>query len=631
MKPLVIVLTLILGALLSPDAARGQDKREQGSYAEMRAYLGELFQQNKYAEAAAMLERVLDRFPDNVRANTFNLAAARALMGQPDKAIDALEDGLRRGAFYSRWDFDGAAMAPLKQHPRFAAFFQANLDRIAEADKKAVMKLEVATPAGYDPARRYPLFVALHGGGENVAMLKPNWVSPRLQAEFIVAYVQSSQVTDPTGFHWQDEARTRRDLQAAYAEVVARYPVDPDRVIVGGFSSGGFASLVTAFHQTLPARGFVALCPEVPATVTDADIKAAVTRGLRGSLLTTELDRRVQAQREFADRWKKLGLDGEFAVTPNIGHWFPKDFGQQLDRAIERILAPLPPRAPGWSRMASGTTNNLTGLWGASPTDILAVGPKGTILHYDGRNWSPMEVQGSPHLLSIWGASNRDVFVVGDNGVIVHYDGQAWTPMASGTKKNLIAVWGASSRDVFVAGYGGTVLHYDGVQWTPMATGTTEDLYGIWGTSSGHVIAVGGTPMPMPGKGLVLRFDGKTWSPMAIPDSPFLAGVWGASGKDAYAVGVNLAILRFDGKTWAQMAANAPVAPDSPNLLTRVWGRGPNDVYAAGFDGVVLHYDGRAWSPVALGTTEGVGVFGVGQTDVFVVGGGGIILRYGAK
>ncbi len=91
--------------------------------------------------------------------------------------------------------------------------------------------------------------------------------------------------------------------------------MDPDRVIVGGFSSGGFASLVTAFHQTLAARGFVALCPEVPVTVTDADITAAVKRGLRGSLLTTELDHRVEAQRAVAERWKKLGLDGEF-----VGH-----------------------------------------------------------------------------------------------------------------------------------------------------------------------------------------------------------------------------------------------------------------------------------------------------------------------
>ena len=113
---------------------------------------------------------------------------------------------------------------------------------------------------------------------------------------------------------------------------------------------------MTAFHQTLPARGFVALCPPVPETITDADISAAVRRGLlAGPLLTTDLDPRVQAQRGLAERWKKLELDGEFTVTPNVGHWYPKDFGQQLDRAIDRILAPLPPRAPSWSRMASST------------------------------------------------------------------------------------------------------------------------------------------------------------------------------------------------------------------------------------------------------------------------------------
>jgi hypothetical protein len=162
-----------------------------------------------------------------------------------------------------------------------------------------------------------------------------------------------------------------------------------------------------------------------------------------------------------------------------------------------------------------------------------------------------------------------------------------------------------------------------------MATGTTEDLYGVWGTSSNAVVAVGGTPMPLPGKGLILRYDGKTWSRMEAPDSPFLAGVWGASPNDVFAVGVNLAILHFNGRAWMAMPANSPLAAGSPNLLTRVWGGGPDDVYAAGFDGVLLHYDGRAWAPVQTGTTESLGApFGFPSREVFVAGGGGTILRY---
>src|SRR5512136_1398914 len=125
MKERGIVVVLAL-ALLSGIPARGQEKKEFADYKDMRAYLGELFQQKNYAEAAALLERVLDRFPANVMANTFNLAAARVYLGQNDKAVEALEDGLRRGAFYGLWDFGAPLWDPLRETPRFQAFLKAN-------------------------------------------------------------------------------------------------------------------------------------------------------------------------------------------------------------------------------------------------------------------------------------------------------------------------------------------------------------------------------------------------------------------------------------------------------------------------------------------------------------------------
>jgi len=337
---LLVMASLLLGA--------AQGMREQGTYKEMRERAGELYQQKKYAEAATLLETMVGRFPDHVRANTYNLAAMRVLLGEYDKALQVLQEGLRRGVFYGLWDFERDVMAPLKTHRGFQAFWKQNLARLEEAQSRATMKLQVVTPVGYDPSRKYPLFLALHGGGENLEEFTPNWVSPRLQSQFITAYVQSSQVADMTGFHWQDEARTRRDLEAAYRDVIARYSVDRDRVLVGGFSSGGFASLVTAFHRFLPVRGFVALCPEVPPSIVDDDMLDAARRGLRGSLLTTELDQRVGMQRAFAARWKAMGVDAEIVVTPNIGHWYPVDFGQQLDRAIDRILAPARERPGGF-------------------------------------------------------------------------------------------------------------------------------------------------------------------------------------------------------------------------------------------------------------------------------------------
>ena len=334
-----IVVLLCLAAFLSagsPGAA--QEKREFSSYKEMRDYLGELYNQKKYAEAAALLESVLDRFPDNILANIFNLATMRLFQGDVDKAMAALEEGHRRGVFYGLWDFTAELWTPLKKHGRYEAFRKENAARIEAAQKKATLIVDVATPAGYDPAKKYPLFIALHGGGESIAELKPNWTSPRLRNEFLTVFVQSTQVSGMKGFHWQDEVLTRRDVEAAYRQVLEKYPVDAGRILIGGFSSGGFGSLIVAFSGSLPVRGFVALCPEPPQTLSDEAILAAKKRGLRGILLTTELDRRVDRQRELAARWEKLGLASEFHVTPDIGHWFPKDFEELLDRAIGRIL-----------------------------------------------------------------------------------------------------------------------------------------------------------------------------------------------------------------------------------------------------------------------------------------------------
>jgi predicted esterase len=332
LKKKIVLVVLLCSFLLGPVLA--QERKEFADYKEMRAYLGELFQQKKHAEAAALLESVLDRFPANVLANTFNLAYARTFLGDPDKVVEALEEGHRRGVFYGLWDFTAKAWDPFRDRPRFRAFLEANEARIKEAQAKAAMTMEVVTPEGYDPAKKYPLFIALHGGGDSVADFRPLWTSPRLRTEFLTVYVQSSQVASMRGFHWQDAALTRRDVRAAYERVLAGYPVDAGRVVVGGFSSGGYASLVAAFGDIVPARGFVALCPVVPDTIGDEDIRAARARGLRGTLLATELDNRVDSQRAFVKRLEKLGLKAVFRLTPNIGHWFPKDFESLLDEAI---------------------------------------------------------------------------------------------------------------------------------------------------------------------------------------------------------------------------------------------------------------------------------------------------------
>ncbi|MHC5036049.1 MAG: fibronectin type III domain-containing protein, partial [Planctomycetota bacterium] len=121
--------------------------------------------------------------------------------------------------------------------------------------------------------------------------------------------------------------------------------------------------------------------------------------------------------------------------------------------------------------------NYLYGLWGASGTDVFAVGSSNSILHWDGSRWSTMNpAKTSMAFFDVWGASGTDVFAVGGYrtfhtfaGQAYHYDGTSWSAMTlPNAYTPLYGVWGASGTNVFAVGMGGRIFQYNGAVWTAM-------------------------------------------------------------------------------------------------------------------------------------------------------------------
>ena len=308
------------------------------TYEDMRKHLGELFQQKKYEEAAELLEWALDRFPDHLLANTYNLAFMYLNLEEFEKSAQALDYGLDRNIFYSRFALGGEGWAPLRETDGFQKFEGRNEAKIREAQKKAKAEILVVKPEGFSESKRYPLFIALHGGGENIAAFKPNWTSPMLKNEFIVAYLQSSQVVAMDGFNWTEDIElTKKEIKNAYISILKDYPVDENNVFVGGFSSGGVAALEVILANVFPVTGFVVLCPAKPDSFSAARVREAKNRGVLGTLLTTEMDPRLPDQKEMARIFDDEDFPLEFFVTPNIGHWYPEDMEARIDQAINFI------------------------------------------------------------------------------------------------------------------------------------------------------------------------------------------------------------------------------------------------------------------------------------------------------
>lgn len=210
--------------------------------------------------------------------------------------------------------------------------------------------------------------------------------------------------------------------------------------------------------------------------------------------------------------------------------------------------------------LEAGDSAAINGLWGASASDVYAVGGDdvmGCIFHWDGAAWTPSTDDTGDALLDIqlqgvWGSSGSDVFAVGGGistdgmGLVLHHDGSGWLPMDIGPVGNLRGVWGSSAADVFAVGLGGAILHYDGSDWTTQEGAAGADLCAVWGSSASDVFAAGYDAAA--GTAIILRYDGSTWSAMAGVNGPeALRGLWGSSAADVWSVGDAGAVLHYAG------------------------------------------------------------------------------------
>ena len=247
-----------------------------------------------------------------------------------------------------------------------------------------------------------------------------------------------------------------------------------------------------------------------------------------------------------------------------------------------------------WSAMDSGATTRLCDVWCASGMDVFAVG-SGQIFHFDGSAWSHMHTDSagyspamfpSVNTYGVWGASASDVFAVGYyeahpglmevtyGGRLLHYNGISWQGRNS-YHYPFYDVWGVSGTDVYAVG-GDSIYHYDGTSWSSFSLPDNlsyGNFSGVSGASGADVFAVGAV-------GLITHYDGSAWTKMGSGISRDLYAVW-ASADAVFAVGDRGTILKYErntaqpGDTGADVQAGACGSLDS-NLKMSIPAVSPN-------------------------------------------------------
>jgi dipeptidyl aminopeptidase/acylaminoacyl peptidase len=212
-------------------------------------------------------------------------------------------------------------------------------------------------PQDYDPARRYPLLVEVHGGPS--AMARPVWPNPLFDFTLLSHFGYFVLRPNPRGSFGQGEAFTRanvkdfgygdlRDIMAGVDFVAKHFPVDNDRVGVGGWSYGGYMTMwaVTQthrFHAAVSGAGIANwqsyygendidqwLIPFFGASVYDNPALYAKSspitfiKNVKTPTLILVGDRDGECPTpqsfEFWHALEALGVENRFVVYPNEGH-----------------------------------------------------------------------------------------------------------------------------------------------------------------------------------------------------------------------------------------------------------------------------------------------------------------------
>jgi dipeptidyl aminopeptidase/acylaminoacyl peptidase len=239
-------------------------------------------------------------------------------------------------------------------------------------------------PKDYNPAKKYPLLVEVHGGPASSVLSSWNGGAGGISTTTFSALGYFVLMPNPRGSYGQGEAFTQanrkdfgygdlRDILAGVDTVLAKYPVDPKRIGIAGWSYGGFMTMF-AITQTHRFRAAVAgagisdwlsyygensidqwMIPYFGASVYDDPaiyakssaityIKQANTPSL---VLVGDRDGECPAPQsfEFWHALRDLHVPAQLVVYPDEGHGFsdPADRRDVLERAVDWFAQYMPP------------------------------------------------------------------------------------------------------------------------------------------------------------------------------------------------------------------------------------------------------------------------------------------------
>ncbi len=251
-----------------------------------------------------------------------------------------------------------------------------------------------------------------------------------------------------------------------------------------------------------------------------------------------------------------------------------------------------------WSRQETGATGDLWWVFGFVDGPVYLGGEGGLILRYQNGAFTRLSTPGTAVVSGIWGAKPDDMWAVGaeSGGARGAFawrlrGGDVWEN-AAGFPPTLVdtdamwKVWGRGTNDVWLVGSAGKVLHWDGAAFTLSSAGTGEALFTVHANAD-RFVAVGGF-----GTAKLVENDGSGWVNAAPPGASALVGVW-LTEKGGVAVGQYGTVYSRGPAGWTEEETGFSFSQSLHSVWVDpsggVWAAGGNVLTIPLKDGVLIH------------------------------------------
>ena len=332
---LIIFLILSLCPLIPADQVVPWDEFDKK--------VDQLIDSEQHVQAISLLKQNLKNYPKNEYEIYSGLISLYRGQGEVQKSVEVMSQANHKGYYF--WVIPRQNLYNnFRRENWFKNTLSLNNELRDKAQKRVKPTYTVVLPSGYDSKKTYPLIFIMHGGNQNMEITRKRWKSEELYKNKMVAFVQSGWTVATNRFRWNlsgfdlfHEGTAIDEVKGLYKEIVTKYPVNTDKIMLVGFSQGAALAMNMSIHNDIKCTGVLAGCPFND----DIDEKYALNlkkRDIRFFVFTGDKDFSYRKTVKNLEILKKTGVKAVLKINKERGHQFSPDIENDIQKALQLIF-----------------------------------------------------------------------------------------------------------------------------------------------------------------------------------------------------------------------------------------------------------------------------------------------------